>query len=412
MNAMQVFERELSLPVSPEEAYAWHGRPGAFSRLAPPWQTLRIVGEVPEIAEGTRLAFRIYQGPTYLTWLAEHRDVRPGRSFRDVQLRGPFAHWDHLHELRPAPGGCVLRDYIRYALPMGPLGRWIGGPKMGSDLDRLFRYRHSLTASDIADHQHYAGQPKLRIALLEGGSSLAEGLFSYLSTGGHHLLRLPSSPRDFPAGSLEGVDAVVYFGAGPQSWADGAREVSALVESLAALDRKPQCLMVLGGIGIYGTGRVGVDEDSPLPEAAPLELVALEEAGSRAEALGIRSIRLRMGSVLHLAGPQGKGHEPLPWISRDDALGAIQHILMRRELSGPINLVAPGRGTAASIRRDLIELEGRLPRVLQATFRRGMPKMDCPPVEVHPAKLEDSGYAFRHPESVDGLRHLLGKSSF
>ena len=37
----QVFIDKLT--VSPEEALAWHARPGAFERLTPPWMNVRVV---------------------------------------------------------------------------------------------------------------------------------------------------------------------------------------------------------------------------------------------------------------------------------------------------------------------------------------------------------------------------------
>ena len=37
------FEKTSRLPVEPETAYGWHARPGAFERLVPPWQSIRVV---------------------------------------------------------------------------------------------------------------------------------------------------------------------------------------------------------------------------------------------------------------------------------------------------------------------------------------------------------------------------------
>ena len=144
------FERSLVLPVSAMDAWLWHARPGAFERLRPPWQKLEIVsreGYAPDgsLAEGCRLRFRIKKGPFALTWLAEHRDVEPGRGFRDVQLEGPFAAWDHHHRFLPKGDGCRLVDHITYRLPLGLLGRVVGGPLLRRDLDRLFEHRYHVT---------------------------------------------------------------------------------------------------------------------------------------------------------------------------------------------------------------------------------------------------------------------------
>jgi len=39
---LEVFSRKVALPVSAEEAFAWHERPGALDRLIPPWEKVRI----------------------------------------------------------------------------------------------------------------------------------------------------------------------------------------------------------------------------------------------------------------------------------------------------------------------------------------------------------------------------------
>lgn len=151
----QIFERTLDLSVSAQEAWGWHARPGAFETLRPPWQRIEVVersgyGSAGELAEGCRLRFRIHQGPFSLEWLAEHRDVEPGVGFRDVQLAGPFAFWEHHHRFEPLAGGCRLVDHITYRLPFGALGRWLGGSFLRRDLERLFAHRHRVTRQALA----------------------------------------------------------------------------------------------------------------------------------------------------------------------------------------------------------------------------------------------------------------------
>ena len=143
---MARFIKETILPVSAEQAFAWHERPDAFDLLTPPWQRIEVLERPEGLADGTRLVFRLCKGPLRLRWVAEHRDVIPGRRFCDVQVEGPFAVWHHTHSFEPrASGGSVLRDEIEYVLPLGALGRWIAGAFVRRDLERTFDYRHRLT---------------------------------------------------------------------------------------------------------------------------------------------------------------------------------------------------------------------------------------------------------------------------
>jgi ligand-binding SRPBCC domain-containing protein len=67
--------------------------------------------------------------------------------FRDSQIKGPFALWLHTHRFEPdGPSACYLEDRVEYALPMGRLGRMIAGRFVRRKLERLFAYRHEVTA--------------------------------------------------------------------------------------------------------------------------------------------------------------------------------------------------------------------------------------------------------------------------
>jgi ligand-binding SRPBCC domain-containing protein len=70
----------------------------------------------------------------------------PGRRFADRQLRGPYRLWHHTHAFAAHERGTVMRDLVRYALPLGPLGRLARAILMRRDLDRIFDYRRDAVA--------------------------------------------------------------------------------------------------------------------------------------------------------------------------------------------------------------------------------------------------------------------------
>lgn len=69
-----------------------------------------------------------------VTWRARHFGItwtmsttiseldRPTR-FVDRQLRGPFKEFTHEHSFVPVDGGTHVTDRVRFAAPLGPLGR-------------------------------------------------------------------------------------------------------------------------------------------------------------------------------------------------------------------------------------------------------------------------------------------------
>ncbi|HEX6668718.1 MAG TPA: SRPBCC family protein, partial [Gemmatimonadales bacterium] len=93
----QIVERTSTLPVSAEEAFAWHERAGAFERLTPPWERIDVLERSGGIREGARTAVRVHLGPLRFRWVALHREYVEGRRFVDEQVEGPFSHWIHEH---------------------------------------------------------------------------------------------------------------------------------------------------------------------------------------------------------------------------------------------------------------------------------------------------------------------------
>ena len=75
---LEVFSRKVALPVSAEEAFAWHERPGALDRLIPPWENVRIITRGDGIRNGSRVVLIIHQGPLRLRWVAEHCNYEQG----------------------------------------------------------------------------------------------------------------------------------------------------------------------------------------------------------------------------------------------------------------------------------------------------------------------------------------------
>lgn len=139
------FVRRTLLPTSAEALFAWHAEPAALERLIPPWEAVDVV-EDPGLHDGAIVKLRVRVGPFRLAWWARIEGVLPGRVFRDVQVRGPFAVWEHTHTMEPAEeGSCWLEDRVVYRLPFGPLGRLFGGPIVRRKLCTMFDFRHAVT---------------------------------------------------------------------------------------------------------------------------------------------------------------------------------------------------------------------------------------------------------------------------
>lgn len=143
------FTRSCEIDAPVEALRHWHFRPGAFVRLNPPWEKATVLSMPEPLVDGSRAIIEVGIGPVRKRWIAEHEITPTG--FIDRQIEGPFALWEHEHRFEAiTPKTSRLTDSIRYRLPLGWLGRLFGKPIVERKLERLFRYRHTVTASDLS----------------------------------------------------------------------------------------------------------------------------------------------------------------------------------------------------------------------------------------------------------------------
>lgn len=162
MARVHVFIAKSKIDASAEVVFRWHAQPGALERLTPPWEPVEVLRAAPGIRDGDRGALRVRLGPFRLAWEFEHLDYVEDRQFRDVQVSGPFRRWDHTHSMTPeGPDACWLEDRVEYELPFGAVGDIFGYPFVCKKLEKLFRYRHRVTAKALSgSHGEASPQPQ------------------------------------------------------------------------------------------------------------------------------------------------------------------------------------------------------------------------------------------------------------
>ncbi|MBA3853617.1 MAG: TIGR01777 family protein [Gemmatimonas sp.] len=442
------------MPVSAEALFAWHERSGAFERLTPGFMPARVLARSGGITDGSRVTLGIPVGPVTTNWEMEHVGYVKGREFRDVQRKGPFAHWEHIHKMEPqGDGTSVLDDRITYALPLPPFGDVVAGWFTRERLERLLQWRHALTRLDLGRHAQFAAQPRLRVAVTGASGFLGTSLCAFLTTGGHTVLRIGRGPENdvqwdpargtLDAAALEGVDAVIHLAGASvaERWtAEHRRAIREsrvqttrlIAQTIAKLARKPRVLLSGSAIGIYGSRADEVLDETSVAGDDFLADVGREwEAETRAaEEAGIRVVHLRTGIVLNpaggalakmvtpfLAGVGGKlgsGAQWMSWISREDWIGAAHHALFTDSLRGALNLVGPEPVTSATFAATLARVLGRpnlfpVPAFALKTLFGAMAEGTILASQrVLPKALERSGFVFAHPSLSTALRFELG----
>ena len=145
-----LFVAETFIQASPEAVYAFHLRPDALQMLIPPFEKTRVVRPPTSLEPGTEVELRTRVLPgVWMTIIARHTALEPGRYFVDEMVRGPFAHWRHRHKFLARNGGTLLRDEVEFALPLGLLGRAVAPFVIVPRLRRMFKWRHEVTAREV-----------------------------------------------------------------------------------------------------------------------------------------------------------------------------------------------------------------------------------------------------------------------
>ncbi len=301
----------------------------------------------------------------------------------------------------------------------------------------------------------------MKIAVTGSHGLIARHLIPLLSGRGHEVVRVvrggdgsgpgptirwdPGAGRLDPA-DLAGVEAVVHLagvGIGAKRWnADHKQAVidsrvqgtTLLARTIAGLDPAPRVLVSASAIGYYGDR-----DDELLTEQSPSGSGFLADVCRRWEAAtapavegGIRTVVVRTGIVqaadggalktqlpifkLGLGARFGRGRQWVSWISIDDEVGAIAHLIEHDGISGPVNLVAPAPVTNAGYTTALARVLGRPgvlavpPPAVKALLGAEMAsELLLAGQRVEAGVLERTGYPWRWPALEPALRAMLSR---
>lgn len=447
-----------------DEVFAWHLRPGALERLAPGFEKMRVVEKQGGIVDNGKTTIEVKIGPFWRRWVAQHADFnKNARSFRDFQVSGPFRKWDHTHTVIPTNSqACVLEDRIDFEFGPFPLAGQLARKLIfEGKLQKLFRYRHALTAADVARHREIGAAPA-KIAVTGATGLVGSTLAAFLSTGGHTVLPMtrPGRPGvaflkdtidwDPASGTvnlqkLEGLDAVVHLAGeniASRRWSAKQKEIirksrvestRLLAESICKLQKPPRVLVCASAIGFYGN-----HADEILTEESPAGFDFLagvckewEAAAAPAAERGVRIVNLRFGVILSakggaltkmlppflfgFGGRVGTGDQWMSWVALQDVIAAIHFALFKDSMRGPVNTVSPlaerndqftktlgrviRRPTVAPLPETIVQLAfGELGETLLLGGQHVVPKA-----------LQNAGFRFEYPDLESALRFELGR---
>ncbi|MBT3641120.1 MAG: TIGR01777 family protein [Euryarchaeota archaeon] len=462
------YKHETVVNADIDTTFAWFEHEGSFRRLMPPWEVAQEVRADDSLEVGSQRVFKFpAPGAPFinLTWVAEHTGYDKPNYFADTMVKGPFWKWDHDHYLKEENGVTTVVDDVTYSVPFGPLGmlvdKVLGGSLVTGRISSMFKAREFRLKRDLDNHAKFLDMPRKKILVVGSSGLIGTQLVAFLDTGNHEVWRLVRRVADsnkneiswnpdkgeINAKELEGFDVVIHLGGvgiGDKRWSKKRKaairdsrvnSTELLSKTLASLENKPDLFMMASAIGYYGNrGDEELDESSTSGEDGYFltdVCKAWENSANPAKNAGIRTVHMRTGIVISAVGgalgkmllpakmggggPIGSGKQWMSWISMDDQIYSMYHLMMSEGVSGEYNLTAPNPVRQKQFAKDLGRVLRRpafapLPGfMMKIMFGEMGARLTLDSQRVLPKNLQESGYEFIHTDLQSALSDSLGK---
>jgi ligand-binding SRPBCC domain-containing protein len=191
---MESFVHSSRIDQPLEKVFGWHIREGAFERLKPPWEKFKVIGRSGSIQNNGIVKLRTKIGPISMKWAIKHAEYIPEKQFKDIQIKGVFSSFVHLHLFERFGTSCMLEDRIEYSLPVGRVGRLAAHQFVDRNLRKIFDYRHRTINQDLRTHSFInrsrTSERPLTIAITGSTGFVGSSLMPFLTTGDHKVVPL------------------------------------------------------------------------------------------------------------------------------------------------------------------------------------------------------------------------------
>jgi uncharacterized protein len=280
----------------------------------------------------------------------------------------------------------------------------------------------------------------MNVAVTGASGFIGRRAMELLQARGH--TTRPISLRSNPSPEqLAGCDAVVHLAGEPvaQRWTASAKRriLDSRVEGTRALlaamrDHPPNVLVSASGIGYYGScgDQILTEQSPPASDFLGQVAAAWEHEAQEAEKLGVRVVRLRIGTVMGagggalgkmllpfrmgLGGRLGPGTQWMSWIHLDDLVAMLLFALRESTLRGVLNATSPHPVTNAEFTRALAHAAHRpavipVPAFALRLLFGEMSEVLLGSQRAVPEAALRAGFEFRYPEIGAALIQILSE---
>ena len=124
-----------------EDTFAFFSKAANLGVITPAAMQLSIQGQIPPMATGAMIDYRVRVGPLPVRWRTRITTWEPRRRFVDLQEKGPYRLWRHEHMFEADGLRTVMEDRVYYTPPLGIVGRLANRVFIRATLRKIFQYR-------------------------------------------------------------------------------------------------------------------------------------------------------------------------------------------------------------------------------------------------------------------------------
>ncbi len=144
--AEHILERTQTVERPIKEVFEFFADAGNLERITPPELNFQILTPLPiDIRQGALIDYQLKLHGIPIRWKTEITGWNPPFDFVDSALKSPYKQWIHRHTFEEgARGETIMKDIVRYRLPLEPLGdlaHWY----VRGELKYIFDYRYKIT---------------------------------------------------------------------------------------------------------------------------------------------------------------------------------------------------------------------------------------------------------------------------
>ncbi len=144
---IHIFKSEQFLNIDIQTAWDFFSSPGNLVLITPPEMAFKIHTKLEgvKVHEGMIIDYTVK--PLLgipLRWKTEISKVDKPHFFTDKQLKGPYSVWEHTHTFIEKDNGVLMRDEVKYQLPLGVIGTIVHNFIVRKKIRKIFKFREEI----------------------------------------------------------------------------------------------------------------------------------------------------------------------------------------------------------------------------------------------------------------------------